>query len=592
MGLSSTRECIQALENDGQLLRIKEEVDPYLEMAEIQRRVYAENGPAILFENVKGCKFPCVSNLYGTPERARLIFKDTYDQVAALVAAKADPSALLKNPGKALKAGLSGLNTLPKKISENAAPVFECRGTISDLPPIVSWPDDGGPFITLPQVYSEHPDYPGKPLKSNLGMYRIQLSGNKFEADKEIGLHYQIHRGIGVHQKLHMEQDKPFRVAIFIGGPPAMTFSAVMPLPEGMPEVAFAGLLAGKRFRYVNYKDWTVSADSDFCIIGTIKGTKPEGPFGDHLGYYSLVHDFPCLEVEEVFHRKDAIWPFTVVGRPPQEDTTFGEVIHDMTGVAIPSELPGLKSVNAVDAAGVHPLLLAIGEERYTPYVKTIRPSELLTISNAILGKGQLSLAKYLFIVNEADNPELDIHDIPAYFTHLLERIKWERDLHFHTETSIDTLDYSGDALNHGSKVVFAASGEKFRTLEAQLPDLENCAVVAPGILAVQSTFELETFEKHLEDRISADDFPLVVLCDDPEFVAKDFSNFLWVTFTRSNPARDIGGVGNETKFKHWGCTGPLIIDARLKTHHAPPLIEDPEVTARVDALMESITSH
>lgn len=594
MGYQSTRECIQALEKAGQLLRIKEEVDPYLEMAEIQRRVYAANGPAILFENVKGCKFPCVSNLFGTPERARLIFEDTYDQVAALVAAKVDPAALMKKPGKALKAGLSGLNALPKKVSESAAPVFESRGKISDLPPIVSWPDDGGPFVTLPQVYSEHPDHPGKPTKSNLGMYRIQLSGNEFETDKEIGLHYQIHRGIGVHQKLHIDQGKPFRVAIFIGGPPAMTFSAVMPLPEGMPEVAFAGLLAGRRYRFTRYKDWTVSADADFCIIGTIKNTKPEGPFGDHLGYYSLVHDFPCLEVEEVFHRKDAIWPFTVVGRPPQEDTTFGEVIHDMTGVAIPSELPGLKAVHAVDAAGVHPLLLAIGQERYTPYMKTIRPSELLTISNAVLGKGQLSLAKYLLMINEADNPELDIHDIPAYFTHMLERIKWERDVHFQTETSIDTLDYSGDGLNHGSKVVFAASGEKFRTLETTKPDVDGCTVVALGILAVPAPAfidydvaptELEAIAKKLEKQVSVDAFPLVILCDDPEFLAKDFSNFLWITFTRSNPARDIHGVGAETKFKHWGCTGSLIIDARLKPHHAPPLIEDAEVTAKVDAM-------
>ena len=589
MGYRSTSECLQALEKHGQLLRISEEVDPHLEMAEIQRRVYKAGGPTILFENVKGCKFSCASNLFGTPERTRLIFEDTYDQVAALVASKADPAKLLKNPGKALKAGLSALNALPKKVDQSAAPVFECRATLSDLPPIVSWPNDGGPFITLPQVYSEHPDHLGKPLKSNLGMYRIQVSGNEFVRDEEVGLHYQIHRGIGVHHKLHKEQDKPFRVAIFIGGPPAMSFSAVMPLPEGMPEVAFAGLLAGRRFRYTRYKDWTVSADADFCIIGTIKEElKREGPFGDHLGYYSLDHLFPCLEVEEVFHRKDAVWPFTVVGRPPQEDTTFGEVIHDMTGVAIPTELPGLKAVHAVDAAGVHPLLLAIGQERYTPYMKTIRPSELLTIANAILGKGQLSLAKYLFIVNEGDDPELDIHDIPAFFTHMLSRIKWERDLHFQTETSIDTLDYSGDALNHGSKVVFAASGESFRTLETEKPDLDG-TVVAPGILAMRSTFELETFAKHLEGLVSADDFPLVILCDEPEFLAADFNNFLWVTFTRSNPARDIHGVGAKSEFKHWGCSGSLIIDARLKPHHAPPLIEDPDVTAKVDKLLAAL---
>ncbi|MBT8046005.1 MAG: UbiD family decarboxylase, partial [Pontiella sp.] len=567
MGYQSTRETVQALEKHGHLLRITEEVDPYLEMAEIQRRIYKAQGPALLFENVKGCAFPCVSNLFGTPERARLIFEDTYDQAALLVASKADPLALLRKPLTALRAGWSALHALPKKSSAKKAPVLACRATLSDLPPITSWPDDGGPFITLPQVYSEHPDHPGKPLKSNLGMYRIQISGNEFVPDREVGLHYQIHRGIGVHQKLHQDRGQPFRVAIFIGGPPAMSFSAVMPLPEGMPEVAFAGLLAGRRFRYTRYKDWTISAEADFCIIGTIKkDVKREGPFGDHLGYYSLDHLFPCLEVEEVFHRKDAIWPFTVVGRPPQEDSTFGEVIHDMTGAVIPTEIPGLKAVHAVDAAGVHPLLLAIGQERYTPFVKTIRPSELLTIANAVLGKGQLSLAKYLFIINEADAPDLDIHDIPSFFAHLLARIRWERDLHFQTETSIDTLDYSGTGMNHGSKVVFAASGEAFRTLKEEPPKLEidgTHAVVMPGLLAVSgpafsdydvAPSELETLAKKLEKQISPDDFPLVVLCDDPEFCATDFDNFLWVTFTRSNPSHDIHGVGAKTRFKHWGC--------------------------------------
>ena len=585
MGYRSTRECIEALEKHGQLLRIAEEVDPYLEMAEIQRRVYKAKGPAILFEKVKGCKFPCVSNLFGTPERAKLLFADTYDRVATLVAAKADPLQLIKSPAKAAKLGITALNALPKKVSAKIAPVFECRAKLSELPQITSWPDDGGPFITLPQVYSEHPDHPGKPLKSNLGMYRIQTGGNEYVQDFEVGLHYQIHRGIGVHQKLHQDQNKPFKVAIFVGGPPALSFSAVMPLPEDMPEVAFAGLLAGRRYRYTSYKEWTVSADADFCIVGTMKEElKREGPFGDHLGYYSLDHLFPCLEVENVFHRKDAIWPFTVVGRPPQEDTTFGEVIHDMTGAIIPKEIPGLKAVHAVDAAGVHPLLLAIGQERYTPYQKTIRPSEILTLANAILGKGQLSLAKYLFIVNEADDPNLDIHDIPAYFRHMLSRIRWERDLHFQTETSIDTLDYSSTDLNHGSKVVFACNGEAFRTLKTEKPDFDS-AVVAPGILAVSSELKPEEFANELKDKISCDAFPLIVLCDEPEFLAADFNNFLWVTFTRSNPSHDIHGIGADTKFRHWGCTGPLIIDARLKPHHAPPLIENPEVTAKVDRM-------
>jgi len=601
MGYRSTRECVEDLERSGQLIRISEEVDPNLEMAEIQRRIYQANGPALLFEKVKGTSFPCVSNLYGTPERTRYIFRDTYDPVCALLAAKADPASLLKNPQKALQAAATAWRALPRKVSAAKAPVFECRTTLSALPPIKSWPDDGGPFITLPQVYSEHPAHRGKPLKSNLGMYRIQLSGNDYETDREVGLHYQIHRGIGVHQKLHRDRNQPFKVAIFVGGPPAATFSAVMPLPEGLPEVAFAGLLGGRRFRYTTYKDWTVAAEADFCIVGTIpEDLKPEGPFGDHLGYYSLKHLFPQMEVEAVFHRKDAIWPFTVVGRPPQEDTSFGQVIHDMTGAVIPTEIPGLKAVHAVDAAGVHPLLLAIGEERYTPYQKTARPAELLTLANAILGKGQLSLAKYVFIANEADQPDLDIHDVRGFFAHVLSRIRWERDLHFQTETSIDTLDYSGTAINCGSKLVVACSGDPVRTLSSEKPSVEldepysKLETVLPGVLALSgpaftnyetAAAELNDLAEQMADQISVDDFPLIVLCDDPDFCALDLNNFVWTTFTRSNPSHDIYGVRSSQRFKHWGCEGPLIIDARLKPHHAPPLIEDPQVSEKVDRM-------
>ena len=598
--LTSTADAIKRLEKAGELLRIKEEVDPHLEMAEIQRRVYREGGPALLFEHVKGSNFACVSNLYGTPERARLLFKERYHAVRAVVGAKANPAGLLKNPIGAVQALFTAANGLPIRVPNWAAPVMACECKLSDLPQIVSWPMDGGAFITLPQVYSEHPNHLGSPLRSNLGMYRVQLSGNAYLPDEEIGLHYQIHRGIGVHQKSHQDQGKPFRVAIFVGGAPSMAFSAVMPLPEGLPEVAFSGLMAGRNFRYTRYQDWTVAADADFAIIGTVQpNLKPEGPFGDHLGYYSLTHDFPCMKVEKVFHRKDAIWPFTVVGRPPQEDTTFGEVIHDLTGAVIPTEIPGLKAVNAVDAAGVHPLLLAVGEERYTPFSDASRPAELLTLSNAILGKGQLSLAKYLLIADAADKP--DIHDIPQFFSHLLERIDWRRDLHFQTETTIDTLDYSSEGLNTGSKVVWACRGAARRVLSSEQPNFPEgleAKVIDAGILAVgmkpctaysAATQEMESLVERLSQVDGLEGFPLVIACDDPEFLAADYHNFLWATFTRSNPSHDIYGVDAQTRHKHWGCRGSLVIDARFKPHNAPPLLEDEEVSMRVDQLMASI---
>ena len=597
MAYRSTKEIVDDLEKSDQLIRISQEVDPYLEMAEIQRQMYLKQGPAILFENVKGTKFACVSNLFGTSKRTKYIFRDTYDEVCSLLKCKADPSPL-KKPLFALKALRKAIKGLPKKVSNTKAPVMARECKIEDLPGIVSWPDDGGPFITLPQVYSEDSAHPGKPMKSNLGMYRIQLSGNDYKTNEEIGLHYQIHRGIGVHQTAANDAGIPFRVAIFVGGPPANTFCAVLPLPEGMPEVAFAGLLNNRRFRYTRYQDWTIAAEADFCLIGTIdEKLKPEGPFGDHLGYYSLKHDFPVMNIEKVFHREDAIWPFTVVGRPPQEDTSFGDVIHDITGPLLPTEINGLKAVNAVDAAGVHPLLLAIGQERYTPYKKVERPQELLTIANAILGKGQLSLAKYLLIVAEEDNPKLDIHEIDKYLIHMLERIDWRRDLHFQTNTSIDTLDYSGENINCGSKVVFAACGEKKRELAQEKPNIELPEVIKsyslplPGVISLETT-KFTTSEdaklliKKLNSSLSLDPqkYPLIILCDDSAFTAKTLNNFLWTVFTRSNPSHDIHGIKEFTRFKHWGCEGSLIIDARIKPHHAPPLIEDPEVQKKVES--------
>jgi 4-hydroxy-3-polyprenylbenzoate decarboxylase len=381
-----------------------------------------------------------------------------------------------------------------------------------------------------------------------------------------------------------------------------MTLSAVMPLPEGMTELIFAGALAGHRIPMVS-RDARIPVygDADFCIQGTIDPHRllPEGPFGDHLGYYSLAHDFPVMRVDRVTCRADAIWPFTVVGRPPQEDTVFGQLIHELTEPMIPTVIPGVKGVHAVDAAGVHPLLLAIGSERYVPFDATRRPRELLTQANAILGQGQLSLAKYLMIVDGHDDPDLHVHDIQAFLSHLLRRVDWKRDIHFQTCTTIDTLDYSGTALNEGSKVVWAAAGPPGRELPRELPpqlDLPDGfsrpRIGLPGLLVVQGpawhaegaaavTRFCEAYDR--DNLINA--FPLIAIVDDSDFSAASLENLLWVLFTRSNPAEDIGGIDAFMRAKHWGCEGALVMDARSKPHHAPPLVEDPAVSAKVDGL-------
>ncbi len=594
MGYASLRACVSDLERTGQLVRIDEEIDARLEAAEIQRRVYQAQGPALLFTRVKGCRFPMVSNLFGTLERTRFLFRDMLEAVRHLVELKIDPANFWKDPWRYRDVPRTLWFLRPKFVRSGL--ILEATTTIGELPQLVSWPNDGGAFITLPQVYTEDADRPGW-RHSNLGMYRIQLSGNQYEPDRQIGLHYQIHRGIGVHHAAALRKGVPFRVSIFIGGPPAMTLSAVMPLPEGLSELTFAGALGGRRVRLIERPNGLpLAADADFCITGTVDPDLqlPEGPFGDHLGYYSLAHPFPVLKVEQVFHRKDAIWPFTVVGRPPQEDTSFGAIIHEITGPIIPTVVHGVHAVHAVDAAGVHPLLLAIGSERYTPFAQRRRPQELLTSANAILGQGQLSLAKFLLIIAKEDAPDLDIHDIRRFFTHLLERIDWSNDVHFQTRTTIDTLDYSGSGLNEGSKVVLAAVGAPRRKLPTELPsDLRlpegftDPRMCLPGVLAITSRDRkgVEDFCAFYQPSDPINGFPLIVLVDDSEFVARTLNNFVWVTFTRSSPAADIAGIGAFTSQKHWGCTGSLVIDARIKPHHAPPLVEDPEVTRRVDAL-------
>ncbi|MBS0209649.1 MAG: UbiD family decarboxylase [Planctomycetes bacterium] len=595
----SLRSAVDDLERGGHLRRVAAEIDPRLEAAYLQRRVYAAGGPALLLENVRGCQFPMVCNLFGSLARLRYLFRHTLAGVQQLVAMKVDPGAALRSPTKALSALPAAWRMLPRYVSRG--PVLKHATTISKLPQLVSWPRDGGPFVTLPEVYTEDPDAPGW-RRSNLGMYRVQLAGNQYAPDRHIGLHYQIHRGIGVHHTAARRRGQPLRVNVLVGGPPALAIAAVMPLPEGLSELSFAGALAGARVRLVKQANGpAVVADADFCISGTVEETLlPEGPFGDHLGYYSLAHDFPVLRVDRVTHRSGAIWPFTSVGRPPQEDTTFGEFIHELTGPVVPTLVPGVRAIHAVDAAGVHPLLLVIGSERYTPYLPTARPQELLTQANALLGQGQLSLAKYLLIVNGDDDPTLDLHDPARFLRHLLARVDWTHDLHFQTCTTIDTLDYSGSSLNAGSKVVIAAAGPPRRELperidgELSLPaGFADARLALPGVLCIAAPAytaegghaQAEAFCAAFHAGSAINRFPLVVLVDNAEFAARNLSNWLWVVFTRSNPAVDIHGIESFTEHKHWGCRGALVIDARIKPHHAPPLEDDPAVVGRIESL-------
>ncbi len=625
----SLEQALLDLEKAGMLKRIHAEVDPHLEMAEIARENFRQGGPALLFEHVKGSKFRAACNIFGNDERFNFLFRDGFEQTRAAVLFKSNPVQFfkdaLKSPKTLFRAARAGLTSLPLR-SGNINDFEEC--SLQDLPQLVSWPLDGGAFITLPQV-ATRPRENASIMQTNVGMYRIQISGNDYEPNEECGLHYQIKRDIARHHQKAIEEGRPLKVSIFIGGPPSHTFAAVMPMPENLSELLFAGMLGNRRFRYFEHNGYLVSSDADFCILGELEqGLKPEGPFGDHIGYYSGKHDFPCMKVHKVLCKKNAIFPFTVVGRPPQEDTLFGKYIHEITQPMVPASLPGVYGIHAVDEAGVHPLCLAVASEAFRPYATADErePMELLKTANALLGFNQASLTKYLLIAAKEDCAGLDVNNVPAFFTHVLERINFDRDLHFQTATTIDTLDYTGTSLNHGSKVVIAAAGKIIRELRSDSADLESltlpqgfkvAAIVMKGVLMIEgpATFKnniekLATLENNIKKHATftqnetveafrelkeafvhwkfRENYPWVTIIDEgaanntaSSTANNILSDFLWLTFTRSDPAQDVYGIDESICDKHWKCKAPLIIDARIKPHHQKQLTIPAEITTK-----------
>lgn len=605
------------LEKAGMLKRIQQEVDPNLEMAEIARQTFAAGGPALLFEHVKGSRFRAACNIFGTEERMNFLFRKSLKGTQTAVLFKSNPIEFFKsaNPAKLLRAACTGVSALPCK-SGSIKDFEEC--SLADLPQLKSWPMDGGAFITLPQV-ATRPSEDASIMTTNVGMYRIQISGNEYRWNEECGLHYQIKRDIARHHRKAIEEGRPLKVSVFIGGPPAHTVAAVMPMPENLSELVFAGMLGGRRFRYFIHDGYLVSSDADFCILGEVEPElKPEGPFGDHIGYYSDKHSFPCLKVTKVLCKKNAIYPFTVVGRPPQEDTLFGGFIHQVTKPMVPASIPGLYAVHAVDPAGVHPLCLALASERFLPYAapESREPMELLKTANALLGFNQASLSKYLMIAAKEDetvdatgkHTPIDVNDIPAFFAHMLERINFARDLHFQTATTIDTLDYSGSSLNHGSKLVIAAAGVKQRELrnnpddlaELSLPGISKVEIPMAGVLTIQGpAYDSGIRDTYIQELAKAlknwkfhENYPWVSLVDSAPILDKslqgdNLADFLWLTFTRSDPAQDIFGVDAIFHDKHWGCTAPLIVDARIKPHHQKALTISEDIVTKAKSILQ-----
>jgi len=568
----------------GELAEIESEVDPNLEAAEIHRRVLAAGGPALLFKRVKGCDFPLVTNLFGTRARVERAFgqrpRDLVAEVARLPEKLFPPTLGKLWQQRGLFARLARVGTA----RTGRAPVTELVESpprLLRLPALQTWPRDGGRFITLPLVLTEPPG--GGP--SNLGMYRMQLAAD----GATTGMHIQIHRGGGFHLAKAEAQGRPLPVNVLLGGPPALILAAVAPLPENVPELLLASLLLERRLGLADNPAGPIPlvADCEFALVGELLPgeRRPEGPFGDHYGYYSEEHDFPVFRCKTLCRRRDAIFPATVVGKPRQEDFFIGDYLQELLAPLFPLVMPGVKRLWSYGETGYHSLAAAVVEERYR--------REALRSAFRILGEGQLSLTKFLLVTDGA----VDLRDFRATLVHVLERADFRTDLFLFANLSMDTLDYAGPRLNEGSKGVLAGLGEPRRRLPERFegappPEVKLVRVFCPGCLVVQGPSHTMTSgasgapdaAERIARHAAFADWPLIALVDDAERAAKSPINFLWSTFTRFDPAADVRAAAVELVHHHPSFTPPIVIDARMKPGYPAELHADSGVAERVTA--------
>jgi len=572
------RSFIEQLRREHLIVEVKDEVDPYLELAEIHRRVVEENGPALLFTRVKGSRFPVATNLFGSVRRMELamgpkpeaIIKQAVSALHQLMPPRL--STLWQERHWLIPAARSGLRTIPAA----KAPVLQNRISPVDLtalPVLTSWQEDGGPFLTLPLVYTEHP----VTGEHNLGMYRVQIY-----SENQTGMHWQIHKGGGFHYYEAEQNGHALPVTVFLGGPPALTIAAITALPEPLPELLYASFLMGDKIDMaeISVHQHRLVAEAEFAICGQVPPhtRRPEGPFGDHYGYYSLAHDFPVFNVQNIYHRQDAIYPATIVGKPRQEDYYIGEWMQELLTPLFPLVMPGVKSLWTYAEAGFHTLSAATVRESYF--------HEALAHCFRILGEGQLSLTKVLL----ATNKDVDLKDFPRLLETILERFDPARDLVIIHDTAMDTLDYTGRKYNEGSKAIILGLGDPIRQLPATwqagpLAGIDKVKAYSAGCLLVSgasfiSDEKLPAQLLELEGPALAS-WPLVILVDDTDEIS-DQTAFLWTVFTRFDPVWDI--YAPQTMHRNAiEYSLPIIIDARMKPHYPAALEPREDIVKRVD---------
>ena len=571
----SLRTFLDLLTRENQLQEIKTEVDPNLELAEIHRRVIDEGGPALLFSRVKGSPYPVVTNLFGTVQRIDMAFgpkpeslvRDLVNIAESILPPK--PAELWQHRGVGLDLlRLGTKNTTRSPVTQ----VVDRPARLDQLPVLTTWQEDGGPFITLPLVYTENP----VTKKHNLGVYRMQV----FDASST-GLHWQIQKGGGFHYREAERLNQNLPVTVFLGGPPALILAAIAPLPEDVPELVLASLLAGQKLKMSRSPlgGHRLAAEAEFALVGRAAPheRRDEGPFGDHYGYYSLRHEYPVFHVDAVFHRRDAIYPATVVGKPRQEDFFIGDYLQRLLSPLFPLVMPSVKDLWTYGETGFHSLCAAVVQERYG--------REALVSGFRILGEGQLSLTKFLLLT---DTPQ-DLSNFSKLLEHVLERFRPETDLFVFSNVSMDTLDYTSGKVNEGSKAIMLGLGEPIRKLEREyegtLPNgVSRAEVFCGGCLVLQGPTYSE--EESLGARVASDpafkNWPLIVLHDDAS-VARSSADFLWATWTRFEPAADIYASNTTVHRHHLVYEAPIVIDARTKPGFPDELVVREDISKLVD---------
>ncbi|MCL6603836.1 MAG: UbiD family decarboxylase [Paenibacillus sp.] len=563
MGYGNLRQWIEQLRKEKDLAVIDTPVDPCLELAEIHRRVIQEDGPALLFTKVKGTPFPVATNLFGTARRVDQAFGPRPEKLMKSLLSAAETllpptlSGVWNEKGMLLDLLKVGI----KNVSQGEAPVLgTClnKDSLKDLPRLISCREEGGAFVTLPLVYTEGMN---NSRNHNLAMHRVQIYN-----DNTTGIHWKNHRGGGFHHHEAKLSGEALPVSIFIGGPPALIAAAMAPIPERIPELLFASMALGGRLPMV--KDpmggHAIPAEAEFAIRGLVPPNE---------GNISVMH------IQRMWHRKDAIYPATILGSPRQEDYYLGDFMQRLMAPAYLLVMPSVRSLWTYSESGSRPLASAVVRESYS--------REALVSAFRILGEGQLSQTKFLLVTNEP----VDLSDFTKLLETVLERFNPAVDLLILNKTSYEELDSNDQIINYGSKGIMMGIGSPVRDLpriydEGLIPGIHEVLPFCGGCLAVSgaSYEEDPTMPQRLVTilRERETSWPLIIIVDHAAEAVKSQASFLWAVFNHFNPATATYAE-SEVVNHHISYKLPIVLDARKKPGYCDELLPNEDIAKRVN---------